>query len=49
MCNAIFRTAQKGQNMFAAIERFLALWLAPLANELARMPPSAQRDLLTGL
>ncbi len=35
--------------MFAAIKRLLGRWLAPLANELARMPPSAQRDLLIGL
>lgn len=35
--------------MFAAIERFLTRWMAPLADELARMPPSAQRDLLIGL
>lgn len=46
-CNILHCT--KGQNMFAAIERFLTRWMAPLANELARMPPSAQRDLLIGL
>jgi hypothetical protein len=35
--------------MFAAIERFLDALFAPMARELARMPPSAFRHLLAGL
>jgi hypothetical protein len=34
--------------MFVAIERFLDALFAPLARELARMPPSAFRHLLAG-
>jgi len=35
--------------MIAAIERFFDALFAPLARELARMPPSAFRHLLSGL
>ncbi len=34
--------------MIAAIERFIARWMAPLVHELARMPASAQRNILIG-
>jgi len=41
--------AQRSVAMIAAIERFFDALFAPLARELARMPPSAFRHLLSGL
>jgi len=35
--------------MVKAIERFLDALFGPLARELARMPPSAFRHLLSGI
>lgn len=49
MCTAtLLHCTLKGADMFAAFERFIARWMAPLAQELARMPASAQRNILVG-
>jgi hypothetical protein len=34
--------------MFAKIQRLIARFMAPLAHELARIPATAQRNLLIG-
>ncbi len=46
-CNIVALHTER-QIMFAAIERFITRWMAPLSHELARMPATAQRNILIG-
>jgi len=49
ICAAQMLHRTRSVAMIAAIERILDALFAPLAHELARMPPSAFRHLLAGL